>query len=52
MFYTGKRYKQLTAFEGQILRRVYGPVQTEEGWRIRNSDELEKLMDGEDIVEY
>jgi hypothetical protein len=31
---------------------VYGPVQTEEGWRIRNSDELEKLMRGEDIVRY
>jgi hypothetical protein len=27
---------------------LYGPVQTEEGWRIRNN-ELEKLMRGEDI---
>ena len=38
-------------FERQILR-VYGPVQTEEGWRIRNNDELEKLMRGEDVVKY
>jgi hypothetical protein len=36
----------LLVFEGQILRRTCGPVETEEGWRIRNSDELEKLMRG------
>jgi hypothetical protein len=41
----------LRLFERQILR-VYGPVQTEEGWRIRNNDELEKLMRGEDVVKY
>jgi hypothetical protein len=35
-----------------ILRRINGPVQTEEGWRIRNNDELEKLMRGEDILKY
>jgi hypothetical protein len=34
----------------QILRRIYIPVQTEEGWRIRNNDELEKLMRREGIV--
>ena len=27
-------------------------IETEEGWRIRNSDELEKLMRGEDVVKY
>ena len=41
----------MLVFERQILR-VYGPVQTEEGWRIRNNDELEKLMRGEDVVKY
>jgi hypothetical protein len=39
-------------FERQILGRIYGPVQTEEGRTIRNNDELEKLMKGENIVEY
>jgi hypothetical protein len=39
-------------FARQIFRRIYGPVQTEEGWRVRNNDELEKLMRGEDIVNY
>jgi hypothetical protein len=35
-----------------ILRRMYGSVETEEGWRIRNNDVLETLMRGEDIVKY
>jgi hypothetical protein len=38
----------LQLFERQTLRRIYGPVQTEEGWRIKNNDELEKLMRRED----
>jgi hypothetical protein len=42
----------LLVFERQILRRIYGPVQTEEGWRIRNNDELEKLLGGDDIAKY
>jgi hypothetical protein len=32
--------------ERQSLRRISGAVQTEEKWRIRNNDELEKLMTG------
>jgi hypothetical protein len=32
---------RLLVFEKQILRRIYGPVQTE-GWRIGNNDKLEK----------
>ena len=31
----------LRLFERQKLR-ICGPVETEEGWRIRNNDELEK----------
>jgi hypothetical protein len=42
----------LLVFERQILRRINGPVQTEEGWRIRNNYALEKLMKGEGIVKY
>jgi hypothetical protein len=38
----------LFLFESQILR-IYGAVQTEEGCRIRNNDELEKLMKVESI---
>jgi hypothetical protein len=35
-----------------LLRRIYGPVQNEEGWRMRSNDELEKLMRTEDAVKY
>jgi hypothetical protein len=39
-------------FEKQLLRGIYGAVQTEGGKGIRNDDELEKLMTGEGIVKY
>jgi hypothetical protein len=39
----------LPVFERQVLRRIYGAVQTEEGRGIGNNDELEKLTRGEDI---
>jgi hypothetical protein len=45
-------YNSLLAFKIQILRRIYGAVQTEDGWRKRNNGESEKLMGGEDIVKY
>jgi hypothetical protein len=35
-----------------VLTTLYGPVQIEEAWTIRNDDELKKLMRGEDIVKY
>jgi hypothetical protein len=41
----------LLVLEREILRRINGPVQTEEGWGIRNN-ELEKLMRGNDKVKY
>jgi hypothetical protein len=42
----------LLVFQRQIVRRITGAVQTEEGWRIINNDELEKVMRREDIVKY
>jgi hypothetical protein len=39
-------------FERQLLRSIYGPAQTEEEWRIRNNDDLDKFMRGEDIVKF
>jgi hypothetical protein len=43
----GAQYQQL---EIQVLRKIYGAVHNEEGWRIRNNDEFEKLIRGEDII--
>jgi len=39
-------------FERQILREIFGPLQSKEGWRIRNNNELRKLINGEDTVKY
>jgi hypothetical protein len=39
-------------FERQILRKIFGPTGSKEGWRIRSNNELQKLRKGNDIVEY
>ena len=36
--------------ERPILRKILGPIQCKEGWRIRSNNELQKLIKGEDIV--
>jgi hypothetical protein len=40
----------LRIFERKILRRIYGPVQEGHIWRIRNNGELNRFINGEDIV--
>jgi hypothetical protein len=42
----------LWIFERKILRRIYGPVQKGNIWRIRNNEELNRSINGEDIVEF
>jgi hypothetical protein len=39
-------------FERKILRRIHGPVQEGDIWRIRNDKELNKSIKGEDIVKF
>jgi len=39
-------------FEGKILQRIYGPVQEGDIWRIRKNEELNRSINGEDIVEF
>jgi hypothetical protein len=34
-----------------MLRKISGLIQCKEGWKIRNNQELEKLITGEDINE-
>jgi hypothetical protein len=38
-------------FDKQILRKISGPIQCNEGWRV-SSSKLQKLIKGEDIVKY
>ena len=42
----------LRIFERKILRRIYGPVQEGDIWRIRNNKELNRFINGENIVEF
>jgi hypothetical protein len=37
-------------FERKILRKIYGPVQEGDTWRIRYKEELNRFIKGEDIV--
>jgi len=40
----------LRIFERQILRKIFGPVNIDNVWSIRNSMEIDKLIQGADIV--
>jgi len=42
----------LRIFEKKIQQRIYGPVQEGEIWRIRNNEELNRSINGEDIAEF
>ena len=36
----------------KMLRKIYGPVKENELWRIRQNDELEATIKGENIVRF
>jgi hypothetical protein len=43
----------LRIFERRILRKVFDPLQNEDGsWRIRMNDELNELIENADIVRF
>jgi hypothetical protein len=39
-------------FERQILRKICGPVNTDNVWRIQNSMEIDNLIEGADIARF
>jgi hypothetical protein len=48
---TNRYEKHLRIFEHRILRKIFGPVQNEDGsWRIRMNYELNELTGNADIV--
>jgi len=48
---TNRDEKYLRIFECTILRKIFGPVQNEDGsWRIRMNYELNELIGNADIV--
>ena len=42
----------LLVLERQILREIFGPIKSKEGWRIINNKELQLLIKGEHVVKY
>jgi hypothetical protein len=42
----------LRCFERKILRRIFGPVQDPNGWRIRYNQELDRLIEEQDLVRF
>jgi len=47
---TTKDENNLRIFERQILRKIFGPVNIVNIWGIRNNMEIDKLIEGADIV--
>jgi hypothetical protein len=47
---TAKDENNLRIFERQILRKIIGPVNIDNTWRIQNNMEIGKLIEGADIV--
>jgi len=45
-------YRRGFNFERKILREIFGPTKECQIWRIRNNDELDKLIKHENIVNY
>ena len=52
MIYKAKDENNLRIFERQILRKIFGPVNTSNMWRIRNNMEIDKLIEGADMVRF
>jgi hypothetical protein len=49
---TAKDGKNLRIFERQILRKIFGPVNIDSVWRIRNNMEIDELIKLADIVRF
>jgi hypothetical protein len=50
---TGRNEQQLKIFERKILRKIFGPIQDEDGiWRTRKNQELNELIGNADIVRF
>jgi len=42
----------LPVFERKILRGIFGPTKENQIWRIKNNEELDRLIKHENIVNY
>ena len=44
--------QKLLVFEMKILRGIFGPTKESQIWRIKNNEELDKLIKQENVVNY
>jgi hypothetical protein len=49
---TAKEENNLGIFERQILRKIFGPINIDNIWRLRNNMKIDKLIKGADIVRF
>jgi len=49
---TAKDENSLRTFERQVLRKIFGLVNIDNIWRKRNNTEIDKLIEGADIVRF
>jgi hypothetical protein len=49
---TSEEMNALRIFERKIVRRIYGPINEGENWRIRTNKETEEISEGTDIVKF
>jgi hypothetical protein len=49
---TSEEMNALIIFERKIIRRIYGPINEGENWRIRTNKEIEDILEGADIVKF
>jgi len=46
------KIQKLLVFERKILRGIFGPTKENQTWRIKNNDELDKLIKHENIINH
>jgi hypothetical protein len=44
--------QELLVFERKILRRIFVPTKENQIWRVKTSDELDKLIKHKNIINY
>jgi sorting nexin-29 len=49
---TSEEMNAVRIFERKIVRKVYGPINEGESWRIRTNKEIEDILEGADIVKF
>jgi hypothetical protein len=49
---TAKDENNLRIFKRQILRKIFGPLNIDNIWRIRNNMEIDKLIEGAEIARF